>query len=304
MTKSVRQIRKAENVQAVPASLVYAFGLDMGLVARWALSQSMPLVYEIGDIQNPLPHGTILTRVSARLEKTVLQRCCALVVTSPGFVSDYFHILDPQVDRKVFVIENKMAREIAAEVPRPAAPKQPTYPIKIGYVGLFKYRECIVRLIDAVAARQGAFELHFYGDGPLKEEIVARVAQCKNVFFHGPFVSTQDLQSIYERIDASYVVYDNHDPNVRMALPNKLYDGPYFGVPLIVAEGTLLAKRTIELGIGLVVDPRCEGFAEGLLNTITPELLTGVSAAALKVDPSFMVEDYGDIVPWLNQLGG
>jgi hypothetical protein len=82
-----------------------------------------------------------------------------------------------------------------------------------------------------------------------------------------------------------------------------LYDGPYFGVPLVVAENTLLAERVRSLGIGLIVDPRREGFADQLLDELTPRMLTDLSTSALKLESNHMVESYDQIVPVLRKLG-
>lgn len=303
LLRAVFRVRRYEKRHSTAPALVYAFGLDMAMIGKLAMPTSIPLVYEVGDVQNPLPHDRAASKFFSLVERNVMARCQMLAVTSPGFISDYFGILNPEIVQKTMVIENKLAREIAEKFSRPSKPKVPTRPLKIGYIGAFKYENCIFPLIHAVAKRKGDFELHFYGDGSLKKDILEYVAKHDNVFYHGSFASTQDLQKIYDAVHLSYVVYDNHDPNVRMALPNKLYDGPYFGVPLVVAENTLLAKRVRELGIGLVADPRAENYADVLLDGLSPELLTNLSAAALKLELCHMVESYDEIVPVLSRLG-
>lgn len=303
LLKAVFLIRKLEKKYSKPPALIYAFGLDMAMVGNLAMASSIPLVYEVGDIQIPLPHTNLSSRLFEMVEKKVMARCQMLAVTSPGFISDYFNILNPRIAEKTLVIENKLAREIAEKYPRPAERHIPMKPLKIGYIGLFKYENCIFPLIEAVSKRKGDFELHFYGDGSLKKDILTYVDKYDNVFYHGSFSSIQDLHKIYKSVDLSYVVYNNHDPNVRMALPNKLYDGPYFGVPLVVAENTLLAKRIRELGIGLVIDPRKENFADQFLQELNADLLANLSNVTLKLDLSHMVENYDEIVSKLIQLG-
>jgi len=303
LLQSVFRVRKHEKKHSKAPAIIYAFGLDMALIGSLAMPRSTPLIYEIGDIRNPLPHNRLTQKIFAIFEKKVIARCQMLAVTSPGFISDYFSLLDPGIGQKTMVIENKLAREVAAKFSRPMKPQVPSKPLKIGYIGFFKYKDCILPLIDAVSKRKGDFELHFYGEGPLKKDILTYTAKHGNIFYHGSFASSRDLQTIYESVNLSYVVYDNRDANVQMALPNKLYDGPYFGVPLVVAENTLLAERVRELGIGLVVDPRAEGFADQLLDELTPELLANLSAATLELELCHMVENYDDIIPKLIQLG-
>jgi len=302
LLKAVSRIKSSEKQHKIYPDFLYAFGLDMALIGQFSFPRNMPMVYEIGDIQCPLPHKTIVEKIIGIIERKILDRCRLLILTSPGFLTDYFKILRPDIHKKVLIIENKMDRGVGAKFTRPQTPKAVSKPIKIGYIGAFKYEDCIFPLIESISKRKGDFELHFYGDGPIKKAIQESAAKYSNIFYHGSFSSTQDLHRIYETVDLSYVVYDNLDPNVRMALPNKLYDGPYFGVPLVVAENTLLASRVREQGIGLVVNPQKDGFAEELLDVLTPELVCKLSGATLKLDLNLLVESYEKIIPVFKQL--
>ncbi len=303
LLKSALFIKKYEKQFHEAPSLIYAFGLDMALIESFAMSGSVPLIYEIGDIQNPLPHTGIVSKMIAITEKLILRKCRKLVVTSPAFIPGYFERLDLSIAKKTLVIENKLARENARRFPRPQAPKQATFPIKIGCIGFFTYRNCILALMEAVVKKRGKFELHFYGDGPLKKEIREYAKTHDNVFYHGSFSNSADLGKIYQSVDLSYVVYDNTDPNVRMALPNKLYEGPYFGVPLVVAKDTFLAERVRELGIGFVIDPQEENSLDKLMDEITPEILRKLSATALGLDKSHFVEDGSGVIPVFEEIG-
>ena len=109
---------------------------------------------------------------------------------------------------------------------------------------------------------------------------------------------------IYEAIDISYVVYDNRRPNVRMALPNKLYEAPYFGVPIVVANNTYLSERVRELNSGLIIDPQAEGFIDDWLDGLTPELIRTMSNKLLELEERQLVESYDAIVPKLIKLAG
>jgi succinoglycan biosynthesis protein ExoL len=303
LMRAMLRVRACERRQSKSPSLIYAFGLDMAVVGAYALQRSIPLVYEIGDVQNPLPHRTLTSMIFGKVEAKIIARCRMLVVTSAGFASDYFSLVAPGSARKTLVIENKLARDVAVQYPRPSRPQVPTKPIRIGYIGAFKYENCLRPLLDAVAQRSGDFELHCHGDGELKSQISMYASRHDNIFYHGSFASNRDLQRIYQSVHVSYVVYDTSDPNVRMALPNKLYDGPYFGVPLVVAENTLLAARVRQYGIGLAVDPQSRDFAAHLLDALTVERIAELSAATLRLGSPHLVECYEDIVPTLKECG-
>jgi succinoglycan biosynthesis protein ExoL len=296
-------VRRREKNAHAPR-LVYAFGLDMAIIACMARIGSCPLVYEVGDVPVPLPHSTLFAKIVGALERFVLQRCAALSVTSLGFLKDYFGIIVPGIEGKTIVVENMIAREVADSFRRPESRKRPTMPLRIGFVGLFRYRESLVALMEAIARRKGDFELHFFGDGPLRGVIQCYAESHENIFNHGSFNSVSDMKTIYEAIDISYAVYDNRCANVRMALPNKLYEAPYFGVPIVVAENTYLSERVRELGYGFVIDPQADGFVDDWLDGLTPEKIESICSKLLGLDSRQMVERYDVIFPKLIELGG
>ncbi|HEX40523.1 MAG TPA: glycosyltransferase [Phycisphaerales bacterium] len=302
LVRAAAIIRKREKEQPAPA-LVYAFGLDMAMIARRALPRTTPLVFEVADVLNPLPHMSVVSKLGAVAERRMLRLCRALVVTSPAFITDYFALMHPGIEDKTLVIENMLARDVAARFPRPDRTIAPNRPLRIGYIGLFKYEHCIQCLMEAVARKGPQFQLHFFGDGPSKHMVTNFVDQHSNLFYHGSFSSQRDIGNIYQSVDVSYVVYDNHDPNVRMALPNKLYESLYFGVPIIVAEDTYLATRVREAACGLVVDPRKQGFADEMLDRLDGDTLAACSRRALALDTRHMVERYDEVIPKLIALG-
>jgi len=302
LVRAAAIIRKQEKERPAP-SLVYAFGLDMAMVGQWAMPGTAPLVFEVGDVMNPLPHLSLLSRLIAGAERRILNNCRALVVTSPAFITDYFAHMHPGIEGKTWVIENMLARDVAERFPRPDRPIAPNGPLRIGYIGLFKYEHCIQCLMEAVARRGPRFELHFFGDGPSKDRITTFVEKHDNLFYHGSFSSQRDIGNIYQSVDVSYAVYDHSDPNIRIALPNKLYESLYFGVPIIVAEDTYLATRVRETGCGLVVDPRKEGFADEMLDRLDGDTLAACSRRALALDTLHMVERYDEVIPKLIDLG-
>lgn len=303
LLRAISILKKNEKKFQSPA-LIYTFGMDMALIGRMGLSSSIPFVYEVGDVRNPIPHTSIPAKVLFKLEKYILSKCTALTVTSECFLNDYFRIVFPGIEDKTIVIENMISREAAAKFSRPEKPKVIQRPIKIGFVGMFRYKESIVALMDAIAKRKKDYELHFYGDGPIRNVIDGYTAKYSNIFNHGSFVSSVDMKYIYESIDISYAVYDNSQSNVRMALPNKLYEAPYFGVPIAVAESTFLSDQVRKLKCGFVVEPQSENFIENWLEQLTPKVISDISDNLLRLDEKYMVENYVEIIPKLKKLGG
>ena len=54
-------------------------------------------------------------------------------------------------------------------------------------------------------------------------------------------------------MDCVFAVYDADNPNVRIALPNKLYESILCELPIIVAKGTYLEELVKEWGVGVSV---------------------------------------------------
>ena len=80
---------------------------------------------------------------------------------------------------------------------------------------------------------------------------------CKekpNIEWVGRFDFNKQAAELYGKCDVMYSVYDADMHNVRVALPNKLYEAVYCEMPLIVAKNTYLADTVEEWGVGMAVD--------------------------------------------------
>lgn len=283
LLRAMHSIRKAE-AQLPPPALCYAFGPDSALLGLASKARDTPLVYEIGDLRLLEARG-IQMRGAQTLERQIVKRAAVVILTSPSF-EDYYERLHPGSGSKVVVAENRLPF-IFGRMSRPQA-RAFARPLRIAFVGLLRYPRTLLPVIDAVAARAGEFEMHVFGDGPLREVIEQRAVRHSNVTYHGPFRNPDDLADIYSRIDLNYVIYDNADANVRLAIPNKLYESAFFGVPLVVAARTNLAVRVNSLRIGFEVEPS-PGFAEAMLTDLRIEQLEGFSRAAHDIPTSELV---------------
>lgn len=304
LAQAIFKIRGKEKSGESPPDLAYAFGLDMALVAGFSIRKSVPLVYETGDLQNPLPHGSLKSRALAAADKFAVGRARLLAATSPRFIEEYFEIIAPGVTSRAVLVENQVSRDTARRFPRVLQAKEPGLPVRIGFVGRLRYPECLVPLMEAVGQESEKFQLHVHGDGPLRETVERYAKLHDNILFHGSFRNPDDLENIYRSIDVNYVVYDNRDPNVRLALPNKLYESPYFGTPMIVAARTHLSERVAADGIGLATDPAEAGFAPRLLRQLTPGMVADLSRRTLDIPTSELVENHDDLKRRLEELLG
>jgi len=71
--------------------------------------------------------------------------------------------------------------------------------------------------------------------------------------YYGKYDYDLEIAKLYGKIDCVFSVYDADMNNVKVALPNKLYEAIYCEIPIIVAKGTYLAELVEEMGVGIAV---------------------------------------------------
>ena len=92
------------------------------------------------------------------------------------------------------------------------------------------------------------------GEKAICDELIEYSKNNENVYFLGKYDYRKDIASIYSKLDCVYSVYDADNPNVRIALPNKLYEAIFCELPIIVAKKTYLSELVESMGVGFSVD--------------------------------------------------
>lgn len=178
-----------------------------------------------------------------------------IVVTSTAFINelknkDNYYLCENLPDEDIV----SLSESIVLNTPRI------DNRITIGFVGALRYEMQMFYLIKYCILRK--IKCVFYG-GP-QERIEKLVSICREnnvtlnnlIEFRGKF-TPQELPMIYSEIDFVYSVYDSLQPNVRLALPNKLYEGVLFKTPIIVSDNTYLSTLVCESKIGFKVNELC-----------------------------------------------
>jgi len=225
--KSIFKLRKHRNLSK--HSIAYAFSIDCALVAL--LSGYEKIIYEIGDIRST----SFITRT---LEKFIVSKSSLVIVTSKGF-KEHLQKEYSLNDDHFLILENKIVH-----TPRTKKSNRKDTDLVIGIIGFLRYEKPLRYLSDF--SKKHRISLSVYGDGPYKDLFT------NNPYanFHGPFKNPDDLDAIYSAIDINYTVYDNESLNVRLALPNKLYESMAYQVPMIVASNTFLEKCVQKHSLG------------------------------------------------------
>ena len=232
-----RNIKKKRNC------VYYALSFDCLVVAR--LCGMKRGYYEVGDLLQTDGFGKVFRFIEKRLLKNVL----GLVVTSRYFYENYFKqkVILPQ--NSVYLIDNKLSEDLSEYrvLNKQFSNKQ----IVIGLIGLLRYRRPIEFLLEFVKERPLTHRIECFGDGHLRQLVESY--SCKNIRYNGIFKSPEDLPFIYNSIDLNYVIYDNSSENVRLAIPNKLFESVFFGVPMVCAHDTSVGRVSTEWGVGKMI---------------------------------------------------
>jgi len=241
-------------LQNIGPDVIHCGGLDMLFVAhsyKRFVDRNASLVYEIADLREVVYNtdrdlkSRILKKFFQTWEKHLCKRVSLLVVTSPYFWDNYYCAFVPK--EKVLFIPNTPEYNLFSHYK-----KKPHDGFTIGFIGQIRYPKQIKILIDASEDIQGV-RVFLAGSGPSYEEIRDYCAEKEHVLFHGPYNYQEDIISLYSEIDCVYSVYDTSRDNVRVALPNRLYEAIACELPVLVADNTALADFVTKHRIGFAI---------------------------------------------------
>lgn len=262
---------------------VHCANLDMlflGVLYKKWFNPSARVVYEVADL-HPLVYNQnngwkAFVRTALRfVERRLCKRTDLLIVTSEAFVHSYFGAF---VDKdKVLFQPNTPERHLFEGFTK----RPQSEDLVVGVIGVVRYPDQIRMLID-VSERIPGVQVFIAGDGPDFEAIKAYCENKGHVCFYGRYDYEKEIRQLYQRVDCVFAVYDTRIPNVRVALPNRLYEAIVCGLPIIAAEGTFLATFCLEQGIGYPVSDRDPSQLENLLRRLRDDrsLLEKVSNRA------------------------
>lgn len=284
MAASVLKIRSyLKNAQNC---FFYAMSFDCMIIAR--LCGLKKGFYEIGDLRNAEGFGKIFSALEKRLLKDML----GLVLTSRFFYDGFYKHKQLIPRQRVFIIDNRINPSLMHK--RPLEKHIAQGRIAIGLVGLLRYWRPIELLLDFVKKRPESYVIECFGDGILRELIESSV--CEHIRYHGSFRNPEELSDIYARIDLNYVVYDNSTKNVRLAIPNKLFESAFFGVPIICCQGTSVGRTAVEWQIGKTVRIDDQKNFERDLLSVDRALLKHWSRNCLRMQSSDLLDNGEKIV--------
>ena len=260
------------------ANLILARNIDMAILAFLARALARgraPVVYEVLDVHRFFIGNTLLNRTLRILERWVLRRNAALIVSSPAFTREYFQPMQ-NYRGPWFLLENKVPAAAVRREGRASmsASRGRGRPWVIGWFGTLRCVESLEILIAVARRHPGRVEIHMRGR-PTElefEEFVRRIEGEPNLFYGGTYKASVDLPAIYAEIDLNWCI-DLYDAGKNSAwlLPNRLYEGGALGVPALALSGTETARVVNSQGTGWVLDEPLVESLSSLLTELTPE---------------------------------
>ncbi len=238
----------------IQPDLVHVQGLDMLKIAcayKKRSSKAVKIIYEVADLHRLLvdQQKSLIAKAAQKYlrftDRRLEKQYDLLVLTSMKYYDVYFKDFVPK--EKVLYMPNVPNLSAFGSYQKKAGGE-----FTVGYLGAVRYKQQMKNLIEA-SERAGVHAMIAgYEDQPMVIEPLCK--DKANIEWVGRFDFNKQAAELYGKCDVMYSVYDADMHNVRVALPNKLYEAVYCEMPLIVAKNTYLAQVVEEWGVGVAVD--------------------------------------------------
>lgn len=262
--KAIRYLKKAH------PECIYCENFDMLAICGmyyFFRKEKPKIIYEIADLNRLIidEHNSLVKKLSKKIIVSTEKRLCRcvslLVLTSEKFYDIYFENFFPK--EKILIIPN-MPNLNPFEKYRPKTSGVFT----VGFIGVVRYKEQMMMLISA--AQTCKVNVLFAGAG-LDDEIEKICRSIPNIEYYGKYVYDTEIAFLYGKCDCIYSVYNADLNNVKVALPNRLYEAIYCGLPIIVAKGTYLAELVEDMGVGVAVSHTDQENLKNTLNKLSQD---------------------------------
>lgn len=240
----------------IQPTAIHAQMIDMLKIAvKYADSrkEKVNLIYEIADLHRLLvdKQKNPVFKAAQMYLRHEDRRCTndidILILTSKRYYGMYFSDFIPK--EKVLYLPNVPDLSAFRDYKKHDGRGED---FTVGYIGGIRYKDQCRILVEA--AKRLDMPLLFAGFENGEPEIENLCKSYENGTWVGGFDFNTQIAQLYSRCDVIYSVYNADMANVRVALPNKLYESVYCGLPIIVAKNTHLADTVAEWGVGEAVD--------------------------------------------------
>jgi succinoglycan biosynthesis protein ExoL len=256
------------------ADVVMARQLELLAIAaraRRRLAPSATLVYECLDIHRLMIARGAVGRALRLLEGRLLRQCQLLVVSSAGFVREYFSKFHRSLP-PVLILENKvLSQEIGYTSASHALACPPAPPWRIGWFGNVRCRRSLIMLSELTRLFPGKVEVLIRGRPAYTAipDFDEKVAAHPGITFLGPYDRSRDLPRIYGEVHFAWAIdFFEAGGNAEWLLPNRIYEGSMFGVVTLALASVETGRWLADHGVGALLSEPLESslvrFFQGL----------------------------------------
>jgi len=237
------------------ADVIIARNLDMMICASLATRRAgakAPLIYECLDVHHMLTAPGPAAAMLRRMERSLLRQSHLLVISSPAFERDYFARYHGGAYTP-FLLENRIAS--GSLPPRPQNLPGGGERLTMGWFGMLRCRRSLAMMVK-IARDMPQVKIHIAGK-PVIDGFDKALEGIGNIRFTGAYRGPDDLPDLYGSVDLVWAGdFYQADFNSKALLPNRVYEGGYFGVPAIAPEGTETSRWLSRHGTGFAIaDP-------------------------------------------------
>ncbi|MEM7076741.1 MAG: hypothetical protein AAGA28_17580 [Pseudomonadota bacterium] len=295
----IRGARKAQNPSLSDADVIVARNLDMLLTAALARRRAglgTPLVYECLDIHRLVARRDPIGGAFRLLERNALHQCSAVWVSSPAFQSEHFEKHYPDV-KGVQLLENRLQTALGQRCTRFRNNERK---LRIGWFGNLRCARSL-ELMCSVAERfrtQVEISLRGYPATAKLPDFQRIVDAHANIEFGGRYAWPDELEAIYDSVDLVWAGdFMDASLNSDWLLPNRLYEGGWFGCPPAAPKSSQTGKWIAGHGAGFVLEEPMEQTLPALVDTLLndPAPLVAARTRLLDLPRDVFVEPVGTL---------
>jgi len=292
--------RAAKHADLREADVIIARNLDMlatAFLAKRLTNLKTPVIYECLDVHIKMVQDNFVGKVLRWIEGKLLSRCRGLITSSPGFLRNYFDKYHAG-KYKAYLVENRLAAGSDYGV-RPTQPKKGILgKLRLGWVGMLRCQRSLDLLCALAEKFPDTLEIRIHGIHAKTEIDVfePEIDKRQNMIFAGRYKSPEDLASIYNDIDVVWAGdFMDAGYNSVWLLPNRIYEGGYYGVPSIAPKGTETGNWIAEKAAGFTLEEALEDTLGELVSRLMKDRteLDHASRSLIALEQDVFVEPQG-----------
>lgn len=269
------------------------------------LSPTRPvLVYECLDIHRLLLKTNFIGSALRTFEGWLSRRASLLITSSPAFIHEYF-LKRSSVTCPIYLLENKIYQSIPT--PQPILQRASDLPWRIGWFGAIRCRKSLDILSSLVRHMNGKVEVIIRGKPSLDQfdDFTKQTSHIDGLSFKGPYTNPDDLEKIYGDVHFTWAIdMFEEGLNSSWLLPNRIYEGSYYGSIPLTQSDVETGLYTKKLGMGVHLHSPLEQNLIKFFEHLTSEHYQSLQQETQSTPPDTWILTKKDSINFVTMLSG